>query len=130
MKSETPLISKELFCQILNELKESEKSFLNLKDAMEAVSPGFYVDFFPNYPFVDKIVHLLQILMHDDPIDELGVHAHFSFIEYFVFDLSYGDPSTLDGNHVVIDGKEYIPTTPEELYDILVELNFKKGATN
>lgn len=126
-----PLITKEDFCKIINELAESEKSFLALQDAMEKVSPGFYVDFFPHYPFVDKIVHLLQILMNDNPIDEYGVHARFSFIEYYIFDMSFGEDLKRGEHPVTIDGKDYSPTTPEELYDVLVELNFntKKGAT-
>ena len=117
-----PAISKRDFAAHLNYLRTTRERFEKLCEAMEELSPGFRVDFFPNLGFETRMVDLLNMLMHEDPEDSL--------IDYFLYELDFGFNSD-DGTPGKIkllteecEDKTYDISTPEKLYDALVDINF------
>ena len=102
----------------MNFIKEMDDKFSTLSHSMEVLSEGFYVDFFPNLAYNNKLIDLLDILMGEPNHDQ-------SLISYFIYDLDYGTAEHAEeaivflSNNIVFD-----LTTPELLYDALVEINF------
>ncbi len=115
-----PLLSKEEFVELIRFIKETDEKFNNLIEAMEALSPGFFIDFFPQLSYVDRIIMLLNLIFHEpEPKDSL--------IEYFIYTLNCGkDKFAKEG--ITCDGKTYDLSSPELLYDAMVELYFKNPA--
>lgn len=114
-----PLISKEEFVEQINFIKSNGEKFNRLCDLMEELSPGFRVDFLPNFSYNEKIIRLLNILMHEDPEDSL--------IDYYVYDLGFGEEEELKPQ-ILFAHKIYSVATPEDLYDTLVHINFNQTA--
>lgn len=115
-KPDKPLISKEKFVEIINFMRERDTSFDIIASAMEKVCPGFDVDFVPNLSYNGKIIDLLNTFFPDEQEDSL--------IEYYVYEANYGTERGME--FIIVDGKEYDITTPEQLYDALVDLNFAR----
>ena len=111
-----PAISKEQFVEVIHFIKNMEKKFDDLHTAMENLSPGFYVDFYPHVQYVDQIINLLNIIFREPlPKDSL--------IDYFIFALNFGeDKYAKDG--FSCEGKIFDLSTPELLYDAMVEMYF------
>ena len=115
-KPDKPLISKEKFVKIINFMREYDTSFDIIASAMGKVCPGFSVDFVPNLSYDGKIIDLLNTFFPEEQEDSL--------IEYYIFETNYG---TEHGMEVIyVDDKEYDITTPEQLYDALVDINFTR----
>lgn len=111
-----PLISKEKFVEIINFMREYDAAFGAIVSAMEKVTPGFSVDFFPNLSYDDKIIDILNLFFPEEQKDSL--------IKYYVYEANYG---TEHGMEVIyVNDKEYNITTPEQLYDALVDLSFTR----
>ena len=111
-----PLISKEKFVEIINFMRERDTSFDIIASAMEKVCPGFSVDFVPNLSYNGKIIDLLNTFFPDEQEDSL--------IEYYVYETNYGTEHGTE--FIIVDEKEYDITTPEQLYDALVDINFTR----
>ena len=111
-----PLISKEKFVEIINFMRERDTAFELIASAMEKVCPGFSVDFVPNLSYNGKITDILNLFFPDEQEDSL--------IDYYVYEANYGTERGME--FIIVDGKEYDITTPEQLYDALVDLNFTR----
>lgn len=114
-----PLISKEEFVEQINFIKETNEKFERLCDLMEELSPGFRVDFLPNLSYSDKIIQLLNMLMHENPEDSL--------IEYFIYELGFGVAEFAPKPEIQFLNEIYDISTPEKLYDALVNINFNQN---
>lgn len=113
-----PLITKEEFVKVITFLEEGTERFEKLVALMEEMSPGFYVDFFPQLPYQEKIIRLLELIMYEESGEN-------SIISYFVYECQFGHNEELyDSPAFFIDNKPVQLKTAENLYDILVELNF------
>ena len=111
-----PLISKEKFVEIIKFMREYDAAFGAIVSAMEKVVPGFTVDFFPNISYDDKIIDILSLFFPEEQKENL--------INYYVYEANYG---TEHGMEVIYVGlKEYDITTPEQLYDALVDISFTR----
>ena len=113
-----PLISKEEFTAVLNFIKDMDNKFNTLADSMEKLAVGFYVDFYPNLSYNKQILDLLDILMKEPS------HEH-SLISYFIYDLGFGTSDHAKDAVVFLNNaKVFDLSSPELLYDALVEINF------
>lgn len=124
--SELPLISKDDFIKTIDLMKSMDHKFKSLQDAMEELSPGSYVDFWPHLTYDGAIMKLLAILMKE-PLDTISMNI----IELFCMDWNYGDSVPEYPEYYIDDDKPIKPLhTPAELYDYLVELNFTTPSTS
>jgi len=112
-KLSKPLISKEEFVRLINLLIETRNQFNKLCETMEDLAPGFRVDFFPNCQYETEIIKLLSAELNETD----------DTIEYFMYDLEAGKAKEAKEGLTVLN-KTYDLSTPELLYDALVELNF------
>ena len=119
MINKEPLISKKDFVKQLNYIKETRDKFDKLTEAMEDLAPGFRCDFLPNLDFETHIVEALNLLMHENNDDSL--------IDYFLYELNFGTEKH-SKDAIKYQGKTYDLSSPEKLYDALLEINFPEAA--
>lgn len=102
------VLTKEEFVSYIDFLKERND---RTKEAREILSAEFGISFLhPYYLYEEKLVELLSKVMNDT----------FSNIEFFIYDLNFGEKYT-DG--VIKDGcgKIIDISTAEKLYDYLTK---------
>lgn len=120
MINKEPLISKKDFVKQLNYIKETRDKFDKLTEVMEDLAPGFRCDFLPNLDFETHIVEALNLLMHENNDDSL--------IDYFLYELNFGTENH-SKNAIKYKDKTYDLSSPEKLYDVLLEINFPEVAS-
>lgn len=101
------IISKKLFCKVINFMRNQTIRYETLNKAMSALCPGFMVNFYPDCEYNTIIINILnEMFGYTDDKD--------SMIDYFIFELEYGTNEMTKSLSVDI-------STPEKLYDFLIE---------
>ena len=119
-----PLITKEKFCAILNNLRDKETAYNEISDKLSDTI-GMTVDLVPTVNFVEDIVYLLDVamgthLLEDDKKEkEEDGELTFSPIEFFVYELNYGRDCDSDSIRDESDNPIDF-STPEAVYDYIV----------
>lgn len=106
------IVSKEMFCKILNHIKSQNDLFEELNKTLEKICPGFYTNVYPNCKSESIILEILD--------SQFGFTPSDSLIDYFVYDLNFGQDTEMIKN-LSADGKPIDISTPEKLYDFLIE---------
>lgn len=113
MKKTSFNISKEDFCNALEQLKEAN----DLKDNVNHMiftATKVETDFLSGYGMsvdhADLVVHLLELLMHDTD----------DTISWWCWEADFGRKENF---HIYIDDEPIDTSTPERLYDFLMEIN-------
>lgn len=110
-------ISKKMFVNILETLKHQDRIYNDVSNKLEEAIEGMRIDFCPHLPFVTIILDLLNIIAGTavDPDEDASAQ---SIIDYFVFELNYGDdykPDSLEYKDKPID-----ISTADKLYDFIL----------
>ena len=114
----TAPMTKEEFVNLFNTIQSYRDKFDVLADAAEALSEGFYVNFFPNLKYESLIVDLLNRLFKEDPEN--------SIFDWFMYELNFGrdyKEGTNDGLFTIFesDNSTHLINSSEALYDYLVK---------
>lgn len=108
-----PLTKKE-FCDAINIIQKYWDGIRTIEDTIGAVfSEGVLMD------IMDGYVNTLCAVMKDEPVEGAPLED-MPWIMYFCWDKDFGR-EYYDGD-VIVDGKEFPLTTPEELYNFLIKL--------
>ena len=112
------LLTKEEFCKYINFIKDRVEAEDKINDLFtEEFSDSIFM---PYGKCIDKIVSLLSKIMCCKDIDTWGTND----IDYFIYELDFGKkwPEYSVYNE---QGSPIPMSTPEELYDYLIEEYFK-----
>ena len=101
------MLSKELFVKVINGLEKFEKTALKINESLK----DYFMDFniIPSY-FEQLILELL----------EAGMNDKYEWISYYLYELDYGHNFKM-GDVTEEDGTNIDISTPEKLYDFIVE---------
>ena len=97
-------ITKELFVESLNKLKEQRDIDRKCSDAFATLLPDDYVTGYNNGKLYDQLIKLLEINTDGD-----------RWVGYFVWECDFGDSPM----EVTIDGKSFKLDTVDKLWSIL-----------
>ena len=104
------MITKERFVKLLKFIKAQGKKQEKFVHALEELSPKSYCDCYLYAEYETELVHLLSEILNDDT-DDIG---------HFLYDLDWLNKSKIEKEKLPqIDGKT-IYSSPETLYDYLV----------
>ena len=106
------MITKEKFVKVIEHIKQHNELEGNLCSALEAMSPENYCCAFVYSKYETLAIDLLK--------EALGLDEEIDWIEYFIYELEFGTKFQL-GCVVEADGKAVDLSTPEALYDYLME---------
>lgn len=112
------LLTKEEFCEYINFIKARIEAEYKINDLFtEEFTDSIFM---PYGKCIDKIVSLLSKIMRCEDIDAYGT----TDIDYFIYELDFGKkwPEYSVYNE---QGTPIPMSTPEELYDYLIEEYFE-----
>ena len=101
------MISKELFCKTISLIQEQEETDAEFSRALDKVGDGHFI-----FGVGNKYYEALMLLLKE------CAHDRYDYISWWLYE---GEP---DYKIWETDGsKEWALTTPEALYDFLVEID-------
>lgn len=108
-------MTKDLFVETIEQIEKQADYDYSFATNLSKVFPdAFQVDFlYKNYFLQEQIIKILKIEMGDKQDKE-------SWIDYFIFELDFGNDYH-DGCVVRKDGSNVDLSTPDKLYDFLME---------
>lgn len=106
------MITKEQFLKAIEALQQQDAVDDNFQTHMEAAFPGSYAPIYENILW-DLSIHLLELAMED----------RYEYVSWWVYETDYGKNEEMTNISWTEDGQEKSInlTTPEALYDFLVE---------
>lgn len=105
-------INKEIFCELIEKIKEQFEKNLKLSDALHAYDKESY--FYPS-GIESYVIDFLEKLLKDEE----------GWINYFIYELDFGD--NYKKGMVKIDEKDYELKNSEQLYELILSNSNKKG---
>lgn len=109
-----PPLTKQQFCTAIDNIKDYWDKQREIEDVLGVVfSEGAIVDIIDNY------VDTLSLIMRDFPAVGSPVED-IPWIAYFCWELDFGKKYKKD--YVKIDDVEFPLETPDDLYELLIEL--------
>lgn len=102
------MITKEEFVKSLNKLKEQSDIDHQFNYHMEQAFPGSYAPIYHNVLW-ELSVHLLELFVKDDE----------KYVSWWIFETDFGKRDIV--NSLRVNDKPVDVSTPEKLYDFLVE---------
>lgn len=109
------MISKETFVSMIEKIKDLQEREEQLRIAMNALSPSFYVAYYPLSEAIEAIVDLLSSYFYADP----QTRDVTNDISYYIYDLEFGKNWTPDC-YTDAEGNPIDISTAEKLYDYLI----------
>ena len=106
--SKETMITKEEFVKSLNKLKEQSDIDHQFNYHMEQAFPGSYAPIYHNVLW-ELSVHLLELSVKDDE----------KYVSWWIFETDFGKRDIV--NSLRVNDKPVDVSTPEKLYDFLVE---------
>lgn len=108
-------INKDEFCSIIREIEKYEKDTDELNKVIHCIGSG-YIIFDSASKLVSIICDILGKVMNSDKTLEYG-----NDIEYYLYEKS---------KKVWINETEYDISTPEKLYEFLIEMNVRNNSNS
>ena len=99
------MLSKNVFCDALNAIKEQSKINEEFSKALETVGDGFFV-----FGAKNKLLDALLSVLKD------GMNDKYDYVDWWLYETSAGYDVWDKSND-----KHWVLDTPEKLYDYLVE---------
>lgn len=100
--------SKELFTETMNEIKKQHIHDSKCSEAFKTILPYDYISGYKNIHLHNQLIKLLKLAMNDN---------HYSWIEYYIYDLEFGEKYTKGS--VRVKNKDFELKTPEDLWELL-----------
>jgi hypothetical protein len=110
-------LSKEEFCNAINSIKEYWDNINKIEDILEV---EFYGD--PVTNIMDSYEETLSLVMKDKGFADFNECQ--PLISYFCWDRDFG--RQYEEDNIMINGKEYPFYSAEDLYDVLIDIYFKR----
>jgi hypothetical protein len=105
-------ISKELFIETINKIKEQIDHDDKCWEAFKIILPNDFVTGYDNNIVIGQLIKILKVATKDDHKD--------SWIEYFIYELHFGKKYA-EGCATYKNGENIDLSTPEDLYEFLVK---------
>ena len=104
-----PIITKEEFCKIINQIQEQRKKAEKFSDALEEICDGFIV-FDSDNKYLESLLYLLSKTFSIEP------DSQYNTIDWYLFE-GIGEENK---HEMSFEGLTINVTTPEMLYELLL----------
>jgi hypothetical protein len=104
-----PIITKEEFCKIINQIQEQRKKTEKFSDALEEICDGFIV-FDSDNKYLESLLYLLSKVFSIEP------NSQYNTIDWYLFE-GIGEENK---HEMSFEGLTVNITTPEMLYELLL----------
>jgi hypothetical protein len=104
-----PIITKEEFCKIINQIQEQRKKTEKFSDALEEICDGFIV-FDSDNKYLESLLYLLSKAFSIEP------NSQYNTIDWYLFE-GIGEENK---HEMSFEGLSVNINTPEILYELLL----------